>query len=85
MASSSSSSIERACASLTLQDEETKIINLGEEDIGMPGVNYSLVLVGRLVINKPIKFPIMRDTLATVWRPGKGVRITEAAPNLFTF
>lgn len=85
MASSSFHSIEQACASLTIDEEEIEVIDVGDADINEECVDYRLVLVGRLVTDKHIKFPIMRDTLASVWRPGKGVSITEAATNLYLF
>lgn len=66
MAASSSRTIEQACASLTIDDEEIEVIDVGDDDINEACVDYRLVLVGRLVTDKHINFPIMRDTMTSV-------------------
>lgn len=85
MAALSSRSIENACVSLTLEEEETEVLHIDDEDISDACVDQRFALVERLATDKHIKFQVMRDTLASVWRPGKGVNITEIAPNLFMY
>lgn len=82
---SSSKSLENACASLTLVEEEEDGLIFGNEDIRDSDEEYKLALVGRLTTDRPIKFNVMRDTMAAVWRPGKGMKATEIAANLFIF
>lgn len=36
-------------------------------------------------MDRPIKFPFFRDTMAAVWRPRKRVCIKELRPNLYLF
>nr|GLL31473.1 uncharacterized protein LOC109152623 [Ipomoea trifida] len=33
----------------------------------------------------PIKFTFMKETMDAIWRPGKGLVVTELAPNRFLF
>nr|GMD14538.1 uncharacterized protein LOC109167502 [Ipomoea batatas] len=33
----------------------------------------------------PIKFTFMKETMAAIWRPGKGLVVTKLAPNRFLF
>lgn len=85
MAASTSQTLENVCASLTLTEEEDEGLIIGDEDVIGASEDYKYALIGRLLTDKPIKFNIMKDTLAAVWRPGRGLRATEVAPNLFMF
>lgn len=85
MAASSSHSLGKACASLTLSEEEDGGMIIDEGDIKDAYEDYKFVLVGRLMTEKPIKFNVLKDTIAAIWRPGKGLNIKEANPNLFLF
>lgn len=85
MASSSSHSLEVAYATLKLLDDEDEGLVIDEEAISESNTNHNLTLVGSLITEKPIKFQIMKDTLASVWRPGKGMQVTEISSNLFLF
>lgn len=40
-------------------------------------VDLALCLVGRFLTDKSIRVHIMRERLAGIWRPGKGVSIKE--------
>lgn len=85
MAASSSRSLEEVCAALTLAEEEEAGLEISDEELPVLRENHSFTLVGRLLTDKPIKFHIMKDTLAAAWRPGKGVCIKELSTNLFLF
>lgn len=82
---SSSRSLEKACALLMIREEDEEVLILENEDVNDLQDANSLALVGRLATEKPFKFTVMRDTLAVVWRPGKGMQVTEIAGNLFIF
>lgn len=84
MAASGSHSLEKEWTMLTLTEEEDGLI-IGTNDVKDTTEENKFVLIGQLVTDKPIKFNVMKDTLAVVWRPGKGMTVTEAAPNLFLF
>ncbi|XP_062089022.1 uncharacterized protein LOC133795584 [Humulus lupulus] len=74
-------------------------INLAEEDEGgldlqgniaateevEPGFNWRLALIGRFIQTGSFDFPSMQQTLASIWRPGKGVFIKELDNNRFLF
>ena len=46
---------------------------------------YRFCLVGRFLTDKVINFEAMKNTMASLWRPGKGVCIKEVSPTLFLF
>jgi len=56
-------------------------LDLGFDDETEDTINFRYTLVGRLITEKIIKFPFMRDTMATVWRPVKGVAAKELSNN----
>lgn len=70
-------------------------LSLGEEDeLGLEfdmeqhvhnEVNYDLCLVGRFLIDKNIRFNSMKERMAAVWRPGKGVFIKDLGKGRYLF
>lgn len=54
-----------------------------EEEHGR--ANTSLTLVGRFLTDRPIRSHIMKERMAGVWRPGRGVNIRDAGPSIFLF
>lgn len=85
METSSSRSLEKECASLTIAEEDEVGLIIDKVDVNDESEDYRFVLVGRLAIEKPVKFNILKDTLASIWRPGRGMNVMEMAPNLFMF
>lgn len=83
--SSSSKSLEKAWASLSLEDDDALLVLLEEELTDVSERDQGLTLVGHFAIEKPIKFQIMRETMSSIWRPGKGVNISEVSSNLYLF
>lgn len=82
--SSKSKSLEDVCAALTLDEEENYGLIL--EGDGMDSEDdYRYILVGKLLTEKPVKFNFMKETLAGVWRPGKGMTVSEVADKLYLF
>lgn len=47
--------------------------------------DFSFMLMGRILIDKPIKFNFMKETVSPIWRPGKGMSVREVSSNLFHF
>nr|GMD81146.1 uncharacterized protein LOC109179748 [Ipomoea batatas] len=83
---STAEAIEERCAALTLEEEEEiGGLVVGAEDVCEEVQSFKFAAVGRLLTDRPIKFPIVRDTMAGVWRLGKGVTIKELQHNLFLF
>lgn len=75
-------------ARVTLDDEE----NVGVEILEPPadnssgtGVDLRWAAVGRFLADKSIRVEIMKQVLASVWRPVKGVRVKEIPNSRFVF
>lgn len=47
--------------------------------------DLSLCLVGRFLTDKGIRVSLMKDKMADIWRPCRGVQINEVEPGLFLF
>lgn len=62
---------------MSLAEEEDEAIVYDVENTENPSPNVELSLVGRFLIDKPIRTHIMRTRMAVVWRPGKGVTVQE--------
>lgn len=62
-------------------EEETgeKFLNSSQD------LNIDLCLVGRFLFEGAIDFTAMKQTMAALWRPGKGVYIKEVDVNLYVF
>lgn len=80
---SSSRTLEEACDSLTLLEDEENGLEFGEDDLQLEYEEHKFTLVGRLLTEKPFEFHILRDTMAAVWRPKKGMSAKEITTNLF--
>ncbi|XP_019158886.1 PREDICTED: uncharacterized protein LOC109155714 [Ipomoea nil] len=79
--------IVQGCAEITLEEEEARV-RFGEEDgseiaEGM-AVQY-WQMVGRFLTDRTIKFDVMRQVMASVWRPLMGIQVAEIQPNLYLF
>ncbi|VFQ64823.1 unnamed protein product [Cuscuta campestris] len=71
---------------LVLEDEEVGLMPVGIEphaDIGAGAGSW--MLMGRFLTEKLIKLEFMQQVMASVWRPVKGVQVSEIEPNLFSF
>ncbi|XP_074352194.1 uncharacterized protein LOC141691368 [Apium graveolens] len=86
----STSSIINAMNNITLDDEEDgglaleEIVVDGEID-GFQDFDANLYLIGRFITEGVVDFPAMRQTLAALWHPGKGVYIKKIDTNLYLF
>ncbi|WOG91293.1 hypothetical protein DCAR_0310541 [Daucus carota subsp. sativus] len=71
-------------AKLTIDEEGEEGLILEEPPANHVGVDYSLCLVGSFLSDRKVNFSAMKDTLASIWRPVKGVYMEETSyPNLF--
>ncbi|KAH9786028.1 reverse transcriptase domain-containing protein [Citrus sinensis] len=80
--------LNNSYAWLTLaEDEEGGIIVAGVEDDECEEAksDFRYCLVGRFLTDKVINFPAMKSTMASLWRPGRGVCIKDLSPTLFLF
>ncbi|XP_031120301.1 uncharacterized protein LOC116023439 [Ipomoea triloba] len=71
---------------MALEDEEEAFEPVQLENLDPPAVvAETWPVVGRFLTEKMVKLEYMRQVLASVWKPVKGVQITELHPNLFMF
>lgn len=86
----STSKLAETMNNITLDDEEDGEIALGENEVINQGENFcsgdvKLCLVGKFINEGIVDFSAMQQTLAALWRPGKGVHIREIDANLYVF
>lgn len=84
------SNITRAMNDITLEEEEDGGLAVDglestEHIEPFTGFNAKVCLVGKFIAEGPLDFPTMQQTLAALWKPGKGVYIKELEENLFIF
>ena len=77
--------MDLSLTTLSLSQGETEFLSLeGVDDVG--GENtFELSLVGRFLTDRSINFNFMRDRLSHLWRPGKGVCISEFTNQRYIF
>lgn len=87
MASSSKGKepLEEQYAALNIHDTDEVEIQLDEGVLNPTEDDEIFTLVGTVYTDKIVKFNYMKEILATVWRPIKGMLAKEIAPNLFVF
>lgn len=76
--------------SITLEDEEEGGLAIEEEvfhkkEQDFNGFDVKLCVVGRFITEGQVDFLAMKQTLATLWKPGMGVYIKDLEANLFLF
>lgn len=80
--------INNGYAHISLEEEKERWLivegDAGNED-GLVNIEFGFCLVGRFLTDKVINFPAMKNTMASLWRPRKGVRIKDLSPTLFLF
>lgn len=86
----STSSITQAMNNISLEDEEEGILAIEDEiptegDPVSYGFDAKLCVVARFISEGRVDFPAMQQTLAALWKPGKGVYIKELDTNFFLF
>lgn len=69
------------------EEEEGGLIVKGDDvDEGEETkIDFRYCLVGRFLTDKVINFSAMKNTLASLWRPGKGACIKDPSSTLFLF
>ncbi|KAH9802749.1 reverse transcriptase domain-containing protein [Citrus sinensis] len=80
--------LQNECARLQLDEEEEGGLEVVTEvDENQESINndFRYCLVGRFLTDKVVNFAAMKNTMAALWRPGKGVCIKALSPTLFLF
>lgn len=75
--------METRFENMSLTDDGSMVFE-GEGD-PMENNSGDLSLVGRFLTDRTIRFTIMRERMADVWRPGKGVTIKEQEKGVYVF
>ncbi|XVF73184.1 hypothetical protein PTKIN_Ptkin12aG0180700 [Pterospermum kingtungense] len=60
-------------------------LDVDYEFLQIQSAKLELCLGGRFLSDKPINFIAMRNRVADIWRPGRGVTIKNLGDNLFLF
>ena len=77
--------MDLSLTALSLSQGETEFLSLeGVDDVGGEET-FELSLVGRFLTDRSINFNFMRDRLSHLWRPGKGVCISELDNQRYIF
>lgn len=82
--------ITQAMNNIILDEEEEGVLAFEEDNVNEQGkapfvCDAKLCLVGRFLTEGIMDFQAIQQTLAALWRPGKGVYIRELDVNLFLF
>lgn len=86
----SSSNILDAMNNITLDDEEEGVlaiegIEANVDNQGFANFNAKLCVVARFLTEGRVEFQALQQTLAALWKPGRGVFIKELDINLYHF
>ncbi|MFQ6652644.1 hypothetical protein Gotur_024410, partial [Gossypium turneri] len=74
--------MEGEFAGLSLEEEEDEILQI-QFDVETNGEVVVLQLVGCFLTASIVHFPAMRNTIANVWHPVKGVQIRDLGEKSF--
>ncbi|XVF76242.1 hypothetical protein PTKIN_Ptkin13bG0250500 [Pterospermum kingtungense] len=77
--------MEVSLEGLTIDTGEDKELILTPDDVSAPREKYELCLVGRFLTDRHLNFNVMKNRMASVWRPGKGVCIRDLGDGLYLF
>ncbi|XP_074374432.1 uncharacterized protein LOC141714835 [Apium graveolens] len=84
MAGSSKKTMEESYANLYINDDDDAGLIFEEASVEALSTDVSYCLVGCFLTSRKINFQAMQDTLASIWRPVKGIFMEETnIPNLF--
>lgn len=84
MEKGSTSGLAEAYEALAIGDNDEGVV-VEVDDIAPPVSDFRYAAVGRVVTDRPIKFVIFRDVMATAWRSEKGVHFWELGSQRFLF
>ncbi|XP_074329726.1 uncharacterized protein LOC141667192 [Apium graveolens] len=77
--------IEDKYAALDIGEDEGNGVEYKEEIEESDNIDTRWSLVGRLLVDIPVDFNAMQNTLAGLWKPGKGLYVKELGTNLYLF
>ncbi|XP_075489138.1 uncharacterized protein LOC142527993 [Primulina tabacum] len=77
--------MERLMENLTLSTDEDEEIIIEENSTHQKSSDLEFCLIGRFLTDRSINFNAMKNRMASIWRPGKGICIKELEGNLYLF
>ncbi|KAK6138562.1 hypothetical protein DH2020_027699 [Rehmannia glutinosa] len=77
--------IDDLCGHMQLKEEEKGGVCIEEPENDVQSQEFRWCLVGRFLMGRQINFMAIKNRIALIWRPVKGVFIKELRPNLFLF
>lgn len=69
--------------SLSKEEEDELVLEIGDGQSNIP--HQEFCFIGRFLIYRPINFNIMKNRIASIWRPRKGLCVKKIKSNLFLF
>lgn len=66
------------------EEEEGGVVYENVEDV-TDEIDVRWCLVGKLLSDRPVDFEVLRNMMAALWRPGRGMYVKELGTNLFLF
>lgn len=72
-------------AGLVFSTEEDQELVVESNQVVPTIFHYDLCLIGPFFTDRPINFAAMKNKLASLWRPGRGISIQALDSNLFLF
>lgn len=73
------------CSNLRLEEGEGDIVDLGDVVPDNQNDNLELLLIGKLLTDRPFNVDAFKRTMTKVWAPSQGMVIRVLGPNLFAF
>lgn len=77
--------IEDKYAAMNIEEEEENGVEYEDDIVETSNLDTRWCLVGRFLVDIPVDFNAMQNTLAGLWKPGKGLFVKEFGPNLYLF
>ena len=77
--------IEENFPRLSIVDEEDGKVEVAATLLRLIETNFSLCLVGRFLVDKPLKFNFMYNTMASIWKPICGVTTKDLGDQRYLF
>lgn len=78
-------SLIEQCSKLQIEDQEREVVDFGEIESSESNDRVSLMLVGKLLTDRPFYVEGFKRTMTHVWSLSSKVVIRVLAPNLFAF
>ena len=72
----------------TKRSLDSRGLEVSSEEVGKAvseGTDMRYALIGRFFTDKSINFVAMKNTMASIWEPAKGIAVTEVEASRYLF